>query len=334
MVAPPTSDPSFYQHAAELLAIHEALLGDEPRNTAFAQALRLKVTPECAVLDLGSGTGLWAILAAKLGARRVVAVEREGLMCGAIRMLARANGVEDVVEIIHGEAAALDLPRDFDVVVSETVGHMIFEEQIASIMIAARTRHLKPGGALIPNRVSLVAAPVHLKPVPKSWPAGIDLDYQPFRDLALHLPLALTDKSGFEFLAEPAELTRCDLTTDDALPDLRQLRASWEIEDTRLLDGVAVWANMRLAESVELSTLDTPSWSATVFRLSSFGEPAGTLDFHLQLDAATNHWNACLGGKQQRFSPAIAATRMALQQAGTTAILPHLPVHGGGPVLA
>lgn len=334
MAAPPTSDPSFYQHAAELLGIHEALLDDGPRNTAFAAALRLKVTPESAVLDLGSGTGLWAILAAKLGARKVVAVEREGLMCGAIRTLARANGVEDIVEIVHGEATALDLPREFDVVVSETVGHMIFEEQIASIMIAARSRFLKPGGALIPNRVSLVAAPVHLKPEPKRWPAGIDLDYQPFLDLARHRPLALTDKSGFEFLAEPAVLTCSDLTNDDALPDLRQLRASWEIEDTRLLDGVAVWASMRLADTIELSTLDTPSWSATVFRLSPFSDPAGTLDFHLQLDAATNHWNAGLGGKTQRHSPAIAATRLALQQASFSTFFPHLPVHGGGPVLA
>lgn len=334
MFAPPHSDPGFYQHAAELLGIHEALLNDEPRNRAFAEALRLVVTPESAVLDLGSGTGLWAILAAKLGARKVVAVEREGLMCGAIRMLARANGVEDLVEIIHGEATAVELPREFDVVVSETVGHMIFEEQIASIMIAARTRLLKPGGALIPNRVSLVAAPVHLKPAAKSWPAGIDLDYQPFHDLAFHRPLALTDKSGFEFLAMPAELTHCDLTTDAALPDLRQLRASWDIADTRRLDGVAVWANMSLADAIELSTLDTPSWSATVFRLSRFSDPAGILDFHLQLDAATNHWNASLGGKNQRHSPAIAATRMALQQAAPSQMLPHLPVHGGGPVLA
>lgn len=334
MVAPPTSDPSFYQHAAELLGIHEALLGDEPRNAAFAEALRLKVTSESAVLDLGSGTGLWAILAAKLGARKVVAVEREGWMCGVIRTLARANGVEDVVEIIHGEATALDLPREFDVVVSETVGHMIFEEQIASIMIAARSRFLKPGGTLIPNRVSLVAAPVHLKPAPKPWPAGIDLDYRPFRELALHRPLALTDKSGFEFLAEPAEITHSDLTNDETLPDLLQLSASWEIEDSRKLDGVAVWASMRLAESVELSTLDTPSWSATVFRLSAFAKPSGVLDFHLRLDAATNHWNASLGGQQQRHSPAIAATRMALQQAPSSNLPAHLPLHGGAPVLA
>ena len=334
MFPPPSSESLIYQHSAELLAIHDALLRDEARNRAFAAALEKHVTEDSVVLDIGSGTGLWAILAAKLGARRVVAIEREGLICGAIKELCRANGVADRVQVIHGEAAQVDLPREFDIVISETVGHMIFDEQIVSLMVRAREHFLKPGGVMIPDRVALIAAPVNLGETATRWPVGIDLDYSPFQALSLHRPLALTDKSRFQFLAEAKELVCSDLRTAQAPPDVKALAASWEISDTEKLDGIAVWVEMRLIEGVELSTLDTPSWSATVYRFAPFTAASGRLDFQLELNASTNLWSGTLAGHVQRLSPAIAATRLALQQQVDVGLMPHLPIHGGGPVFA
>lgn len=332
--APPT-EAQVYQHSAELLGIHEALLMDEVRNRAFAEALTRHVTADSAVLDIGSGTGLWAILAAKLGARRVVAIERDGLMCGVIRTLCRENGVADSVEVIHGEARTVGLPREFDIVVSETVGHMIFDEDIVSLMIDARQRFLKPGGILIPEQVALIAAPVHLAAPAAPWPVGIALNYQSFQSLALNRPLAFLDKSRFEFLAQPRELVASDLGLVETPPDLSGLSASWDLANSRPLDGIAVWVEMRLTENLRLSTLETPSWSATVYRLAPFPAESGTLDFHLELNASTNLWSCTLAGHAQRFSPAIAATRMAMpQQDALAGLLPHLRVHGGGPVFA
>lgn len=334
MFPPPSSESLIYQHSAELLAIHDALLRDEARNRAFAKALEKHVTADSVVLDIGSGTGLWAILAAKLGARRVVAIEREGLMCGAIKELCRANGVADRVQVIHGEAVEIDLPREFDVVISETVGHMIFDEQIVPLMVHAREKLLKPDGVLIPDRVALIAAPVNLGETATRWPAGIELDYSPFQSLALHRPLALTDKSRFEFLAGARELVRSDLRAAQAQPDVRALAASWEIPETVKLDGIAVWVEMHLTDGVELSTLETPSWSATVYRFAPFPAASGKLDFQLELNASTNLWSGSLAGHVQRLSPATAATRMALYQQLDAALMPHLPIHGGGPVFA
>ena len=56
------------------------------------------------VLDIGSGTGIWAIAAARLGAKRVVAIEREPLIAGVIRELAHTNSVSDRLEILIGDA--------------------------------------------------------------------------------------------------------------------------------------------------------------------------------------------------------------------------------------
>lgn len=324
------SEAQIYQHVFELLSIHEALLRDAPRNRAFHEALTARVTPGCAVLDIGSGTGLWAIMAAKLGAARVVAIEKDALMCGMIRRLAEENGVADRVQVVEGMSHAVTLDERFDIIISETVGHMIFDEDITEVMIDARERFLKPGGVLIPERVALLAAPVHLDEPRDKWPAGLEAAYESFQSMARHRPLAYLDKSDFYWLGEKTELVTADMRTVTARPDLTALSGQWALENTRSLDGVAVWAEMELSPGITLSTLDTHSWSATVYRLAPFASGAGELQFTLELLPTTNVWTATLAGEEQRLSPSIVATQMVLQAHADPRLLPHLLLHGGG----
>lgn len=69
-----------YDHVNQLLAGHEKLLSDAERNKLLYEALKKHVTSERSVLDIGSGTGIWAVAAATLGAKRVVAIEEEPLL--------------------------------------------------------------------------------------------------------------------------------------------------------------------------------------------------------------------------------------------------------------
>lgn len=334
MFPPGVSEAQLYQHASELMGIHEALLKDAPRNCAFYKALQAHVKEGSRVLDIGSGTGLWAVMAAKLGASQVVAIEKDGLMCGIIRQLAQENGVTDKVRVVEGFSNAVDLGDErFDVVVSETVGHMIFDEDLVEVMADARQRFLKPGGVMIPEHAALVAAPVHLEEPLSIWPAGLEADFRSFQALALNRPLAYCDKSSFRWLGDKAMLVQADLREVSSRPDVASLKASWDIADASALDGVAVWVEMRLTEGVTLSTLDTPSWSATVFRLAAFTARAGALDFALELTPATSVWTCTLGGESRRFSPSIAATQMVMQHQADPRFLPHLLMHAGGPVL-
>jgi ribosomal protein L11 methyltransferase len=58
------------------------------------------------VLDIGTGTGILAIAAAKLGARKVLAVDHNGLAVQTAHRNVLLNGVEDRVEVKRGEAEA------------------------------------------------------------------------------------------------------------------------------------------------------------------------------------------------------------------------------------
>ena len=102
---------------AGTLAYQQVLLADVRRNRAFERALAARVRPGASVLDLGAGTGVWAVTAARLGARRVVAVEREAVLVPVIEAFAREAGVQDRVEVVRADARRVRLRREFDVVV-------------------------------------------------------------------------------------------------------------------------------------------------------------------------------------------------------------------------
>jgi Ribosomal protein L11 methyltransferase (PrmA) len=53
------------------------MIADIGRTAAYADALRRHVTPESVVVDIGTGTGVFALLAARLGARKVYAIEAD-----------------------------------------------------------------------------------------------------------------------------------------------------------------------------------------------------------------------------------------------------------------
>ena len=83
------------------LAWHAALLRDTTRIDRYDRAIRQLVRPGMVVLDVGTGTGILALLAARRGAR-VHAVE-SGPIIGLARQLAAGNGLADRIVFHHGD---------------------------------------------------------------------------------------------------------------------------------------------------------------------------------------------------------------------------------------
>src|SRR4030095_11535812 len=181
-----------------LLADHETLLRDGVRNSAVLKAIKRHVDRQTSVLDIGSGTGVWAITAAQLGAKKVVAIEKEDLLVPIIQKLAQKNGVADRVEVIHGDSRNVNLSGKFDVVISETIGNEAFDEAIVPIMIDARKRFLKRGGVLIPRSIASVIAPAFMGPRSASLPAGLSLRYEYLEVLIRDIPKRVRDLSNLE----------------------------------------------------------------------------------------------------------------------------------------
>jgi len=97
-------DDLFASHLPGILTYHQTMLADPVRNKLLYKAIRQHVKSTTSFLDIGAGTGVWAILAAKLGAKRVVAVEIEEALIPMIFKHAQENGVANKIEIIHGRS--------------------------------------------------------------------------------------------------------------------------------------------------------------------------------------------------------------------------------------
>jgi FkbM family methyltransferase len=332
-----------YNHTHQLLTSHEKLLEDAGRNRPFFRALKQAVRAGSSVLDIGAGTGIWAIVAARLGAQRVVAIEQDPLLSGLIKTLARENGVADRVEVVVGESTTVEVAGQFDIVISETIGHLVFDEQVVPIMIDARTRFLKPGGVLIPQTVALVAAPAHLRNFPQRLPAGIPVDFDGFESLVLHAPAGSKDRAQLTSIGEPRDLIRIDLTSVDALPELHELTARWTLPATKKPDPkpincFAVWSAATLTKGtrgIQVATPRTTSWLPEIYRINPFQADRGELEFKLTLTSETNYWTATLshdqGQETQSYSPAFAATTLMAQMCLDGAALGHLQGLGALP---
>lgn len=111
------------------------------------------------VLDVGTGSGILAIFAAKAGAKKVYAVEATD-MAKFAKTLTHAQGFGDKIEVIQGVIESIQLPEKVDIIISEWMGYFLLRESMLDSVLVARDRFLKPDGALYPSHARLYMAPI------------------------------------------------------------------------------------------------------------------------------------------------------------------------------
>lgn len=195
-------------HSNAVPAWHLPMINDHERNRAYREALDRAVRPDSLVLEIGTGSGLVALMAARAGARQVVTCEVNPVLARvAVETVAR-NGYADRVTVVPKLSTRLvvgeDMPEKADVFVSELINIGMLAPRMLAVLQHARTHLVKPGGAIIPRASTvygmLVETPELARINPVHTVEGFDLSafdvfrspgYQPI-DLAAdaHTPLS------------------------------------------------------------------------------------------------------------------------------------------------
>lgn len=139
------------------VASYGEMIDCEPRMGIYVEALRRAVTPGCTVIDLGAGFGVFALLACKFGAGKVIAIEPDASI-ELLMTLAKDNGCADRITVVRDLSTRYTPESKADVVVSDCRGAVsLYEHHIPTIK-DARERLLAPGGTLMPMRDTLKVA--------------------------------------------------------------------------------------------------------------------------------------------------------------------------------
>ncbi|KAJ1835586.1 hypothetical protein LPJ63_000996 [Coemansia sp. RSA 2711] len=149
--APEGSDYYFNSYAGN--DIHMQMLQDKVRTEGYRDFIynNRDIFQGKVVLDVGCGTGILSMFAARAGAARVIAVDNSDIIHKA-----RANVIENkldgVITLVKGRIEELELPVDqVDIIISEWMGYFLLFEAMLDSVLVARDRFLAPGGLLAPS---------------------------------------------------------------------------------------------------------------------------------------------------------------------------------------
>jgi protein arginine N-methyltransferase 1 len=262
---------------------HGRMLHDERRTLAYIAAIKRVVRPGDVVLDVGTGSGVLAVAAARAGARRVYAVEASDIATAA-RAVVAANGVAERVTVVPGWSRHIDLPEPADVMLSELIGNEPFEEEILETTQDARRRLLGPGARQVPERLTLFARPL-LIPMGEArqraigtaavqrWQRLYGMDFRPLVDACPPGPVLMPTEAEVAATWPPVgpavPLLEIDLTTRDDVAVWAE--AALPVDGRTEVNAVAVTFRATLVDDV-VHAMDpwrwpTSSWAVSVWVL-------------------------------------------------------------------
>lgn len=237
---------------------HFEMLNDEQRNTAFQQALTNLVTAESIVLDIGSGTGLLAMMAAHAGAKEIITCEMVPQLAELTRDTIALNGFADRIVTLDKKSTSLviggQMRHKANLLVTETVDCGLLGEGIASSISHAKANLLTEDAQIVPCTATVYAMLVESPRLRNlnyaRTAAGFDVSLANRFVTTQYFPVRL---AAFEYtpLTDPFEVFHYDFENGAIVGE----RKTIEVRGIR--DGVGqcivFWFNMQLDKENAIS---------------------------------------------------------------------------------
>ncbi|KAF9431718.1 hypothetical protein BGZ76_011790 [Entomortierella beljakovae] len=156
-VVVPEDEGNYYFNSYASSDIHQQMLSDRVRTEGYRDYIyeNKDVFKGKTVLDVGCGTGILSMFAARAGAVKVFSVDNSNIVEKAKLNIAE-NELQDVITVIRGKIEEITLPCKVDIIISEWMGYFLLYEAMLDSVLVARDRFLNPGGILAPSQTRIL----------------------------------------------------------------------------------------------------------------------------------------------------------------------------------
>jgi len=187
----------YYFDSYAHFGIHEEMLKDEVRTQTYRRSIEdnKHLFKDKIVLDVGCGTGILSMFAARAGAKRVIGMDCSNIIDRA-KQIVKQNELEGVVTLLKGKVEELSLPdgiEKVDIIISEWMGYCLLYETMLPTVLYARDKWLAKGGILMPDKASLWATAIEDRKYKESkidwWENVYGFDMSCMKKVAVSEPL-------------------------------------------------------------------------------------------------------------------------------------------------
>ena len=247
---------------------HVPMINDSRRNAAWQEALAKRVRPGTRALEIGTGAGMLALMAARAGAELVTTCERHPVLAAVAREMVQRNGLAACIDVIEKPSQELRLGQDIaqraDLLFCDIFGDSLVDLAPIGAIADARRRLTKPDAAVIPAAGSIRLALAEWKNYPMRGhvdrAAGFDLTA--FSDFVPSSLLVAIGDDGLMLRSQDVQAFRYDFSrTSPTRQDRTEvlLRAHADA----VVNGIIHWLRLELDDDIVLETRPEPG--ATYF---------------------------------------------------------------------
>lgn len=241
--------------------IHHQMISDETRTMSYFRAIQsnAELFKDKIVLDVGSGTGILSMFAARAGAQKVYAVE-----CTTTSFLSEQiilkNKLERIITVIHGQMDKVVIPEKVDIIISEWMGYGLYYENMLPAVLYARDHYLREGGCILPSNANLFIscgefAEYSFKYI-DFWEDCYGFDFLPMKERVTHIPQSVWTEPD-QLLAYPTIISSIDLHTCPVQSSFFTSPFRLEVFSTQTMHCFVLWFSVEfddMPEKVSLST--------------------------------------------------------------------------------
>jgi predicted RNA methylase len=239
---------------------HIPMLNDVRRNDAFEWAICKAVEkegPDARILDIGTGSGLLSMMAARAGANTIVTCEKVPVIAETAERIVALNGYEGQIRVVNKSSTQIVVGKDIearaDILIAEILSSDLLAEDVLSTFEDAHARLLREGATIVPRAATAVGCLVESDILSEyAFVAEVSgFDVSPFGALAAQRLPVHGSMTSWRRLSGDIDLLRIDLSAREHVAEIRKLPIA--VKEDGVAVGVIQWMNVDLADGVAFS---------------------------------------------------------------------------------